>query len=361
MKFLAAMTRIGCFLLIITGLAWSQSFTAAVRGVVTDPTGAAVPDAKVIITEAGRNVQHPTTTDAQGRYQVSALPPGQYNMTVVATGFRKYSQSEFQLLVQQQATIDVQLQLGEVSATVEVQGSTPMLNTTISNLGQVIENKYVLSLPNIGRNSMSMVYLTPGVVGSGGRRGDSSTNFVANGSRNSTSDVLVDGVTVVTVEQNSGITDLKFSPSIDMVQEFKMQTNFFSAEYGQTGGAVVNMVRRSGANNFHGTGYYFLRDDALNANDWFSNRAGRPLPEFHRDQYGGVLGGPIIRNKTVFFAGYEYTKQEHPTSATITVPTALQLEGDFSQTFNAAGQLVTIYNPFDTFKNAKGEIGRAHV
>jgi len=358
MKFLASMTRIGCLLLMITGPAWSQSFTAAVRGVVTDPTGAAVVDAKIIITEAERNVQHLTTTDAQGRYQVSALQPGQYTLTVEANGFRKYSQSAFPLLVQQQATIDVQLQLGDVSSVVEVQSSAPLVNTTISNLGQVIENKYILSLPNLGRNSMSMVYLTPGVVGVGGRRGDASTNFVANGSRNSTSDVLVDGVTVVTVEQNSGITDLKFSPSVDTVQEFKMQTNFFTAEYGQTGGAVVNMVTRSGANNFHGTGYYFLRDDALNANDWFSNRAERPLPEFHRDQYGGVLGGPIIRNKTFFFGGYEYTKQESPTNATITVPTALQREGDFSQTFNAAGKLVTIYNPFDTFINSAGAVER---
>jgi Carboxypeptidase regulatory-like domain/TonB dependent receptor-like, beta-barrel len=358
MKFLAQMTRIGCLLLIITGLAWSQSFTAAVRGVVTDPTGAAVANAKVIITEAARNVQHQTTTDDQGRYHMSALPPGQYTMTVEANGFRRYSQSAFPLLVQQQATIDVELQLGEVSSTIEVQGSTQLVNTTIANLGQVIENKYILSLPNLARNSMSLVYLTPGVVGAGGRRGDSNTNFVANGSRNSTSDVLVDGVTVVTVEQNSGITDLKFSPSVDAVQEFKMQTNFFSAEYGQTGGAVVNMVTRSGANDFHGTGYYFLRDDALNANDWFSNRAGRPLPAFHRDQYGGVLGGPIIRNKTFFFGGYEYTKQESPTSSTISVPTALQREGDFSQTFNASGQLMTIYNPFDTFINSAGAVER---
>ena len=358
MKFFASMTRIGCLLLMITGPAWSQSFTAAVRGVVTDQTGAAVVDAKIIIKEAERNVQHLTTTDAQGRYQLSALQPGQYTLTVEANGFRKYSQSAFPLLVQQQATIDVQLQLGDVSSVVEVQSSAPLVNTTISNLGQVIENKYILSLPNLGRNSMSMVYLTPGVVGVGGRRGDASTNFVANGSRNSTSDVLVDGVTVVTVEQNSGITDLKFSPSVDTVQEFKMQTNFFSPEYGQTGGAVVNMVTRSGANNFHGTGYYFLRDDALNANDWFSNRAGRPLPAFRRDQYGGVLGGPIIRNKTFFFGGYEYTKQESPTSSTITVPTALQREGDFSQTFNAAGKLVTIYNPFDTFINSAGAVER---
>jgi carboxypeptidase family protein/TonB-dependent receptor-like protein len=347
MQFLASMTRIGCLLLMITGPVWSQSFTAAVRGIVTDPTGAAVANAKVLITEAERNTQHLATTDAQGRYQMSALPPGQYTLTVEAIGFKKHSQSAFPLLVQQQATMDVQLQIGEVSSVVEVQDLGPLVNTTISNLGQVIENKYILSLPNLARNSMSMVYLTPGVVGSGGRRGDSSTNFVANGARNSTSDVLVDGVTVVTVEQNSGITDLKFSPSVDTVQEFKMQTNFFSSEYGQTGGAVVNMVTRSGGNDYHGTGYYFLRDNALNANDWFSNKAGRALPEFHRDQYGGVLGGPIIKNKTFFFGGYEYTKQESPTSSTITLPTERQRQGDFSQTFNASGQLMTIYNPFD--------------
>ncbi len=358
MKFLASMTSIGCLLLMITGPAWSQSFTAAVRGVVTDQTGAAVSNARVIITEADRNVQHPTTTDSEGRYYVSALPPGQYNMTVEASGFKKYAQSAFPLLVQQQATIDVQLQLGEVSSIVEVQGEAPLVNTTIANLGQVIENKYILSLPNLGRNSMSLVYLTPGVVGSGGRRGDSNTNFVANGSRNSTADVLVDGVTVVTVEQNSGITDLKFSPSIDVVQEFKMQTNFFSAEYGQTGGAVVNMVTRSGSNDIHGTGYYFLRDKVLNANNWFANRSGQPLPAFHRDQFGGVLGGPIIRNKTFFFGGYEYTKTGEPTNQNITVPTALQRQGDFSETRNASGELMTIYNPFDTFTNAKGEVER---
>jgi hypothetical protein len=229
-----------------------------------------------------------------------------------------------------------------------------LLNTTISNLGQVIDNKYILSLPNLARNSIGLAYLTPGVVGSGGRRGDNSTNFVANGSRNSTSDVLVDGVTVTTVEQNSGITDLKFSPSVDVVQEFKMQTNFFSAEYGQTGGAVVNMVTKSGTNNLHGTGYYFLRDETLNANDWFANRAGRVRPDYKRDQYGGVIGGPVIKNKTFFFGGYEYTKQQSPTSATVSLPTALQRDGNFSQTFNAAGQLMTIFDPFNNFTNASG-------
>jgi hypothetical protein len=343
---------------ILAALALAQSFTASVRGTVVDESGAAVGSAKILVTDTERGTTFRSEADSSGRYVVTALPPGRYLLTAEAAGFKKFSSGQFSVAVQEQTTIDAKLQIGDVSTTVEVEGSAALINTTISNLGQVIDNKYILSLPNLARNSMGLAYLTPGVVGSGGRRGDSNTNFVANGSRNSTSDVLVDGVTVTTVEQNSGITDLKFSPSVDVVQEFKMQTNFFSAEYGQTGGAVVNMVTRSGTNGFHGTGYYFLRDAALNSNDWFANRAGRAIPAFHRDQYGGVIGGPVIKNKTFFFGGYEYTKQESPTSSTVSLPTALQRQGDFSQTFNASGQLMVVHNPFDSTANAAGTTAR---
>jgi outer membrane receptor protein involved in Fe transport len=326
--------------------------------VVTDPTGASVPRAGVVVTDVDRNVQHRTVTDEAGRYAVPALPPGNYSLGVEAPGFKKYVRGPFPLAVQQQATLDVQLEVGEVTATVEVAAQAPLLNTTIANLGQVIENTYIISLPNIGRTPMALTYLTPGVVGSGGRRGDNNTNFVANGARNSTADVLLDGVTVVTVEQNSGITDLKYAPSVDAVQEFKIQTNFFSAEYGQTGGAVVNMVTKSGTNEFHGAGYYFLRHSDLNANSWFSNRAGRARPYYRRDQLGGVVGGPVVKNRTFFFSTYEYTKSKSPLSYTATFPTLLQREGDFSQTRNTSGQVMTIHNPFDTFINAAGNIER---
>lgn len=350
---------VAVLLLLIPVLVFGQSFTASLRGVVTDASGGAVPGAKVIATELARNVQHTTTADEAGRYTLPSLPPGEYSLLVEAAGFKKYVQSKFVLAVQQAATIDAQLQVGDVSTAVEVTGEAPLLNTTISNLGQVIENKYIISLPNINRNAMGLTYMTPGVVGSGGRaNSDNNTNFVANGSRNSTSDVLIDGVTVTTVEQNSGITDLKFSPSVDFVQEFKMQTNFFSAEYGQTGGAVVNMVTRSGSNGFHGTGYYFLRHSDLNSNNWFTNRAGRPRSFYRRDQPGGVLGGPVIKNKTFFIAAYEYTKAKSPFSQTYTFPTLLQRDGDFSKTFNASGQMMQIYNPFDTFTNASGAVER---
>ncbi|MCC7235316.1 MAG: TonB-dependent receptor [Bryobacterales bacterium] len=337
---------------------WAQSFTGSVNGQVSDATGSAVGDANVLVTDRDRGTAFRALSDGSGRFVVTALPPGNYVLTVESPGFKKFASEGFAVAVQEQRTVNVKLEVGDVSTTVEVAGSAALVNTTIANLGQVIENKYILELPNLGRNSMSLSYLTPGVVGSGGRRGDSNTNFSANGSRNSTSDVLIDGATVATVEQNSGITDLKFSPSVDVVQEFKMQTNFFSAEYGQTGGAVVNMVTRSGTNDFHGTGYYFMRDAKLNANDWFSNRAGRAIPSFHRDQLGGVLGGPVIRNKTFFFGAYEYTTQESPTSQQATLPTAEQLTGDFSKTFNASGQLMQLFDPYNTTTNAAGTILR---
>jgi hypothetical protein len=337
---------------------YGQSFTAALRGTITDASGAAVPSAKINVIESERNVSHPTVADPSGRYFLTALPPGPYSMTVEAPGFKKFQAQAFQLVVQQQATIDVRLEVGDVSSVVNVEETAPLLNTTNASLGQVVDNKYMVSMPNIGRDSLFLAYMTPGVVGSAGRRGDNSTNFVANGARNSTSDVMVDGVTVTTVEQNSGVTDLKYKPSVDAVQEFKMQTNFFPAEYGQTGGAVVNMVTKSGTNDFHGTGFYFLRHNDLNANNWFANRNGAARPNFRLDQFGGVLGGPVKKNKTFFFATYQQTKSKNPTSQTATFPTDPQRTGDFSQTFQSNGQLISVYDPFATTTNAAGQLER---
>jgi hypothetical protein len=341
--------------LVYSSLVWSQSsFTAAVRGVVTDKSGAAIAGAKIAITETERNVPHAVVTDEAGRYAITALPPGAYSLTVEAPGFKKYSQTNIPLAVQQQATFDVTMDVGELNTSVEVSSQAPLLNTTIATLGQVIDNRYMLSLPNIGRSALSFLNLTPGVVGANGTISATNTNFVANGTRNSTSDVLVDGAIVNTTEQNTGATDLKWTPSVDAVQEFKMQTNFFGAEYAQSGGAVINMVTKSGTNQFHGDGYYFLRDSTLNANSWSANRAGSAVPYYHRDQFGGVVGGPIRKNKTFFFATYEYTHSKSPSSQQATFPTVDQRNGDFSKTLFSNGQMITIYNPFDTYKDANG-------
>ncbi len=344
----------GVFLLATS--AWSQSYTASVRGTVTDASHAAVPNAKVTATDADRNVEYPTRTDAAGRYIFTTLPPARYTLTVEAPGFQKATEPPFRLEVQQQATLDVELAVGDVTTSVEVKASAPLLNTTSASLGQVVESRVFMSAPNQGRSPLSMVSVAPGITGAIG-----GVAFVSNGVRNNASAVLMDGGALTGIEQNGGITDVKYQPTVDVIEEFKVQTNFFSAEFGNTGGTVVNMVSKSGTNELHGVGYFFRRDNALNANSFFSNRNGLALVDSHRNNLGGTGGGPVYipklyngKNRTFFFADFDGYKELGATSETASVPTAQQLSGDFSDTRLANGNMITIYNPFDTFKNAAG-------
>jgi hypothetical protein len=340
----------------------AQSFTASVRGVVTDSSQSAVPNAVVTITDADRNVHQETITDSAGRYVVTALPPGRYTLTVEAAGFTRYTRAAFPLQVQQQATIDVELTVGTVSTAIEVESSAPLLNTTSATLGQVVDNKQILSMPLAGRAPLALVGIAPGITPSNlSPGGQSNTNFIANGTRNSSADVLLDGMSVTNVEQNSGITNLEYQPSVDVVQEFKVQTNFFSSEFGNTGGAIVNVVTKSGTNDLHGNVYEFHRNSALNSNSWFSNRAGRSIPDFHRNVFGGTVGGPVWlprlyngRNKTFFFYDYEGSRTSNAATANVTVPTVLERQGDFTDTRGSNGRLITIYDPFDTYRTGTG-------
>ena len=305
-KKLISSSRIICLALALAvpTLLFGQSFTASVRGVVTDSAQAAVPAAKVTVTDVDRNLEHKTQADAMGRYVIIALPPGAYTLSADAAGFQKFARSAFVLAVQQQATIDVELTVGQIATAVEVQAAAPLLNATSATLGQVIENRYINELPLIARNPYTLSYLTPGIVGSAGSSGSGDTNFVAVGTRNSTADVMLDGVSVTGAEQNAGITTVMHTPSVEAVQEFKVQTSFFSAEFGNTGGAIINMITKSGTNQFHGDGYWFHRDSSLNANSFFANKAGSPKPETHRNVYGATVGGPVRKDKTFFFAAY---------------------------------------------------------
>ena len=341
----------------------AQSFTASVRGVVTDSSHSAIPAAKVNVTDADRNVSQKVTTDASGRYAFTALPPGRYTLDVESAGFNKYSRAAFELQVQQQG----HNRRGALRR-------RHCHHRQCRELGDIAEYNqrharagggqqiYPLSLPLAGRAPLALVALSPGVTPSNlNPGGQSNTNFTANGNRNSSADVLLDGMSVANVEQNSGITNLEYQPSVDVVQEFKVQTNYFSSEFGNTGGAIVNVITKSGTNQLHGVGYEFYRNAALNANSWFSNRAGRAIPDFKRNVYGGTLGGPVMipkvydgHNKTFFFFDYEGSRQDSATTRTVSVPSLKEKAGDFSDTRAANGQLITIYNPFDTFKNASG-------
>ena len=333
------------------------------RGVVTDASHSTIPQAKITVTDVSRNLEHTAVSDSSGRYQVTALPPGTYSLHAEAAGFKKYARNAFELQVQQEATVDVELSVGEVATTVEVSSSAPLINTTSADLGTVVNNNFIQTLPLAGRAPLALVALAAGITPvNTSAGGQTSTNFVANGVRNSTSDVLLDGMSLTNVEQNSGITNLEYQPSVDVVQEFKVQTNFFSAEFGNTGGAVVNMITKSGTNSYHGMGYEFARNSALNANSWFSNRAGRSIPDFRRDVFGGTVGGPVLipklyngRNKTFFFFDDEANKRTSAGTQLSTIPTLKERIGDFSETRDSSGTLIQIFNPFDTYVAANGK------
>lgn len=343
---------------------FAQSFTASVRGIVTDSSKAAVPGAKVTLTEADRGIDHPTTSDAEGRYILPSLPPGRYTLKAEAQGFRSHAQPAFALEIQQAATIDIELTVGDVTSTIQVEGEAPLINTTIATLGQVVDNKFLVSTPIASRNPLALTALVPGIIPVT-PGGVTSTNFVANGTRNSSADVLLDGMNIAGLEQNGGVTQVKYTPSVDVVEEFKVQTNFFSAEFGNTGGSIINAVSKSGTNEIHGVAYEFVQNSAMNANSWFSNRNGQSLPDSKRNLFGATMGGPLTipklyngKNRTFFFMDYEGQLSNSATTSLGSVPTLKQRAGDFSDTRLANGNLATIYNPYDTFTNAAGQIRR---
>ncbi|MGH9722838.1 MAG: TonB-dependent receptor domain-containing protein [Bryobacteraceae bacterium] len=341
----------------------AQSFTATVQGTVTDSSGAVVPTARISLTNEATNVKQEKQANERGAYLFTLVPPGAYKLVVEAAGFQTSVRSGMQLQVQQQASVDIVLTVGDVTTSVVVAGETPRLDAVNATLGRVVENESVLSMPLPSRSILDLANLAPGVVGAPGGTG---TNFLSNGVRNSQSDVLIDGVTAAVHEQGGGATDVKFRPTVESVQEFKVQTNSFSAEYGFTGGAVVNVVTRSGANEFHGSLFEFLRNSSLNANQFFSNRAGRAIVPFSRNQFGGAVGGPVWipgvykgSNKTFFFFHQENTKQSSQTTTTQTLPTALQKSGNFSQTLDANGRLIQIFDPFAVTRDAANNPVRA--
>lgn len=333
---------------------------ALLRGIVQDSTGAAVPGATVTITNDATKVSEKKTTDEMGRYIFNDLRPASYTVKVEAQGFKTVERSKVVLRVGQQTDLDFVLEVGAVSTTVEVKGTTPMLNTVSAALGQEVDNRYVTEMPLFNREIIRLAFLAPGVsevqgglfgygevVGSISGFSGSGINFTSGGQGNSTAEVRLDGGVTSVPEGGGGWNNVvNYNPSPEFLQEFKIQTNSFSAEYGQNGGTVINMVTKSGTNSFHGSGYWFGRRPELNANNFFSNRAGEKKSPFARDQYGGSIGGPIIRQKTFFFFDYDRIRFNAPSTLTTTVPTALQKQGDFSKTFNPDGSLMQIFNPF---------------
>ena len=326
----------------------AQQFSGTLRGTVQDSTGAVVADADVTITSTTTNEKYAVKTDAEGRYVVPQLRPGFYNVTIAKTGFKSAAIDEVKLDVQQVRGVDVTLELGQASELVTVVGRTATIETTSSTVSQTIENKRLVDLPLNGRNPFSLATLAPGVAPAPG-----SSPFISGG-RNATSEVTIDGVSNVNAENNVSILDLNYTPSVDAVQEFSVQTNAVSAEFGRLGGGVINLITKSGSNAFHATAFGFGRNSKMDATNFFTNRAGQRPGSFKRNQFGGNVGGPVTlpgysgADKTFFFVNYEGLRQESGAVSTLTVPLPEWRTGDFSNLRNSNGQPIILYDPATT-------------
>ncbi len=334
---------------------FAQTPTGTLQGTVTDPTGGAVANATVKITNNGTSEVKELTTGAGGRYVQPLLNPGTYTVEVTAPGFAPARQDNVKVDVSQTYAIDFKLTVGAVTSTVQVEATTPPLDSSSATLGQVIETRNIVDLPLNGRNPFALAELVPGV----NNVGNASTPHIG-GSRNAVNEEQIDGVTNILPENNVGNTSAAYTPIVDSVNEFSVQTNSLSAEYGRFGGGVINVVTKSGTNEWHGGAFAFARNGILNANDFFANRSGSARPDMHRYQYGGTLGGPIIlpklyngRNRTFFFFGFEETKEADNAVETDTVPTAAERTGDFS-----APGIPTIYDPTTVHTDANGNLVR---
>ncbi len=335
--------------------------TGGVAGTVRDSSGGVLANATVTITNLSNNAKQTATTGNTGNFAFPQLLPGRYRLEVKAAGFKTFIQPDFGIDVQQQAAIDPVMQVGDAAESIQVTGDTPLLQPNTSSLGQVISNQQISELPLSGRNTLGLIGLTAGAQPMGQFGGiPARTNaynqgfFSTSGSQVVSNETLIDGVPANTALYNAPA----FVPVVDAVQEFKVQTNSFSAEFGRTGGGIVNIVTKAGGNQFHGTAYDFFRNTNLDANNWFNNATGTRRPGEHTNQFGVAAGGPVWipkvyngKDKTFWFFDYEGLQDRHALTQVFTIPTPAQLQGDFSQTFNSAHQLIQIYDPNSTRPN----------
>jgi len=344
------------FLAAFTAFGFAQaSYQSQIRGVVSDATGAVISKATVTITEVGTNLSQRATTDGAGYYILRALRPSTYMVKAEAQGFQPVERDGVVLAVDQETSLNFTLRPATTSTKIEVREAAPLLDTDNSSLGTDITSQYVKEIPLLNRNFFGLVFLNAGVsetAGSGvADNYPTGTNFVSNGQRNATAEVRMDGALISAPEQGEGgNSNVYYEPSVEIVQEFKVESNSFSAEFGSNGGTIVNMALKSGTNAFHGSAWWFGQHEWLDANDFFSNQAGLPKPDHSRNQYGISLGGPIRKNKTFFFIDLERVIENDPVPIVATVPTAAERNGDFSQaliTDPNTGDIVPnlIFNP----------------
>ncbi len=333
-------------LLPVTLLAQVQS--GSIVGTVADPQGAVIPGAQVTVQNQGTGFTRVTETNASGQFVAYSIPTGMYTITVEAPGFQRLERRGIQLTAAETVDVELELIIGSVTETVEVTGAAPLLQTQDATVSNLVNNEEIINLPLNGRSFTQLVTLSPGAgTGSSGNLNSSvyamraPANITVNGSSAQNNTYLIDGI----YNRMLWLSTLIMVPTIDSVQEFRVMTSNYTAEYGSAAGAVTVVQTKSGTNEFHGSAYEFLRNDNLDANTFFNNRAGLPKPAFNRNEFGGAIGGPIIRDKLFFFGDYQGLRIRQPRNFTATIPSPAQRQMVQSGDFSNLG--AAIYDPFN--------------
>ncbi len=332
---------------------FAQTFAGSISGIVSDPSGAVVSGAKVDLMNTATHDQRDYTTTNDGTYKFDNLEPGTYQVTVDAKGFKTYVRSNMLLRAETAASVNVSLEVGDTQQKVEVTGESLLVDTESANNSVTMDSHLIEALPNNTRNPLNFVFSLAGTTeGQGGMTSRSQTfdqlfsQFGLNGGRTGEAQILIDGAPSTAMDWGG----LMVSPMNDSVQEQQVMTNVYDAQYERSGMGVVTLITKGGSNSFHGEAYDYLRNSALDANTWANDKYGQVKPQFKRNQFGGNIGGPILKRDNLFFFGaYEGLRQpDTENSGLITVPTAAERAGDFSQSLNSSGQPDIIYNPFSS-------------
>ena len=348
-----------CFL---TAALYGQEFRATLTGRIIDPSDAPVPNAVVKIQNQDTNVTFPAKSDTHGNYTAALLPPGIYSVTVTAPGFKVARREGLQLTVAETSTLDLKLEIGGINQEVTVTADTPVLEASNGDRGSIVNSQEVAEMPLNGRNPLMLAALVPGVIYNGESiyqrpfdNGAIARWDISGSSGNN--EFLLDGAPN---NAQAGTNNIAYVPPVDAVQEFKIQTNAYDAQYGKTGGGVVNVALKSGGNRIHGTVYEFMRRNGLDANSFQNNAQGAPKDGHYLDQWGGEVDGPLYvpkiydgRNKTFFLFTYEGYREATPQPLILSVPQPEMRTGDFSKLYDGSGRLITVYDP-STTKSVNG-------